>query len=294
MLLIFYVGISYAQKSSCVCVLFALPLNADDIFLSIENRNIEAVRRILKRDPSIINTKNNEGNTPLHVAVLRGYKQIFEYLLLNNPDLEIKNDRGFTPVLCAAWMFHRDITSDYKGIIKSLLDHGAKANISGKGKYNPLHWINHPSENNLQDILELNKLFISKGVSINEQNMYGSTPLHYAVHIHPRVAEILIDNGSEVNLKDNQGRTPLFRICGFDHPNSVDTVKLLIKNGAIINTQDNNGQTAIERAIENGRKDIAKILKFYQKKSKPERSESLGKKRVKLFFWLKNCYLLCG
>jgi ankyrin repeat protein len=194
---------------------------------------------------------------------------------MNTPDLEIKNDRDFTPLLCAAWMFHRDITFDYKGIIKSLLDHGSKANIRGKGKYNPLHWINHPSENNLQDILEMNKLFISKGVSINEKNMYGSTPLHYAVHIHPKVAEILIENGADVNVKDAQGRTPLFRISGFDHPNSVDTVKLLIKNGADINTQDNNGQTAIERAIENGRKDVAKILISYQNKIKTRKIKKL-------------------
>jgi ankyrin repeat protein len=242
----------------------AVMMNAHDIFQSAENGDIEAVRNILERYPNIINMRNNDGNTPLHIAVLKGYEEIFEYIVSHNPDLEIKNNRGFTPLLCAAWMFHRDSTKNYKGIIKSLLVNGAKADVTGKGRYNPLHWINHPSDNALQDIVDLNTLFINKGINLNDQNLYGSTPLHYAVHIHPRVAKILIDNRADVNVKDKQGRTPLFRISGFDHPEAANTVKLLINNGAIINTQDNNGQTAVKRALVNGRKDIADMLISYQ------------------------------
>jgi len=65
-------------------------------------------------------------------------------------------------------------------------------------------------------------------------------------------------------VKDKQGRTPLFRISGFDHLEAANTVKLLIDNGAIINIPDSDGKTAVERALANGRKDIADILISYQ------------------------------
>ena len=201
------------MKAFIASFVMALLLNAQDIFQSAENGDIKTVKALLKKDAMAVNAQNADGDTPLHIAVLNGHIDLVEFLLAQNPELEIKNAKGFTPLLCASWMFHRESRIDYRRIIESLLARGAVADVTGGG-YNPLHWINHPSENSLTDILELNALFISEGVDLDAQNLYGSTPLHYAVHIHPKAAQILIDNSADVNVRDKQGRTPLFRISG--------------------------------------------------------------------------------
>jgi len=155
----------------------SLSLNAQDIFLSVENGDIQTVRIILKKDANVVNTKNNVGDTLLHIAVLKGHKDIVKFLLTQNPDLEIKNNRGFTPLLYASWMFHRESNIDYRGIIELFLAHGAEANTTEDGGYNPLHWINHPSENNLIDILELNALFIRRRSQCTEHIWFHTTAL---------------------------------------------------------------------------------------------------------------------
>ena len=73
---------------------FAVPSPAvQDIFLATETGDIKTVRTLVEKEPNIINTKNEEGSTPLHIAVLKGHKEIVEYLLSHHPDMEIKNDR---------------------------------------------------------------------------------------------------------------------------------------------------------------------------------------------------------
>jgi len=63
--------------------------------------------------------------------------------------------------------------------------------------------------------------------------------LHWAAgEDHPAVAEILLDNGAEVDAKtnDNFGWTPLHLAASNDH---ITIAKLLLENGANVDAQDN-------------------------------------------------------
>ena len=42
--------------------------------------------------------KNNKGWTPLHIAAWNGSKEMFEILILNGADINLKNNRGKTPL----------------------------------------------------------------------------------------------------------------------------------------------------------------------------------------------------
>ena len=50
------------------------------------------------RDPSlVINFKNGEGNSPLHLSTLQGYFKITKILLEHNASLNLENKKGKTP-----------------------------------------------------------------------------------------------------------------------------------------------------------------------------------------------------
>lgn len=52
--------------------------------------------------------------------------------------------------------------------------------------------------------------------------------------------KLLIENGAEINIKDNDGNTPLHYAAkrGF-----MGIIRLLVENGADINAKNNDGQT---------------------------------------------------
>ena len=63
--------------------------------------------------------------------------------------------------------------------------------------------------------------------------------------VSKKVSE-LIEKGADVNMKNNEGHTPLmWAACN----RNAGTVKKLIKAGADVNAQDNLGKTALMYAV---------------------------------------------
>jgi len=79
-------------------------------------------------------------------------------------------------------------------------------------------------------------LLIAFGADMNaKDNLYGGTPLHYAIWYAPRghleVAELLINRGANVNAKDVNGLTPLDNAKSYA-PNAGLLQLLLVQAGA--------------------------------------------------------------
>ncbi|ROQ28856.1 ankyrin repeat domain-containing protein [Gallaecimonas pentaromativorans] len=84
---------------------------------------------------------------------------------------------------------------------------------------------------------------IRKGINTNDIDVYGNTPLHYAVRAkRADIIKSLIDNGAKVNIINKEGVSPLreaFSSLPFDY----DSIKTLIENGADIDQKNENGSS---------------------------------------------------
>ena len=65
---------------------------------------------------------------------------------------------------------------------------------------------------------------------------------------------------SPVNARDDEGRTPLH--CPYrDTRHGEEMIELLIAHGADINARDNAGRNPIDQMLQNGRRDLAEVLR---------------------------------
>ena len=68
-----------------------------------------------------------------------------------------------------------------------------------------------------------------------------------------QMAEYLTKHGTNLNLQDSNGSTPLIRAI---REGNLEHIQYLLKKGADITLQDNEKHTAFMRAVTSGDKDI--------------------------------------
>ena len=99
------------------------------------------------------------------------------------------------------------------------------------------------SSNDIEGI----NFFIKGGTDIiNQVNIGGATALHIAARENNfEAAKILVENGADVNIADNEGWTPLMRAA---LANSPEIVTLLLDNKADANSLNSEGDSVIIQA----------------------------------------------
>lgn len=89
--------------------------------------------------------------------------------------------------------------------------------------------------------LSVTKKLIGKGVDVNAaEEVDGWAPLHYAANgdstRHHEVAEVLLEAGADVDIKNGEGETPLHLAAARGNEQMVD---VLLKHGASVTLEDN-------------------------------------------------------
>lgn len=181
---------------------------------AIENKSVADLRACLRRGADV-NKKNNNGQSPLHLAVTK--EALFAYvsamnLIEHGADVNAKDKKGQTPL-------HLAVTKRMGyDLVQSLIENGSGVNAKDEKDQNPLHIASK------QRNMVAMKILVEKGADVNMKNGNGCTPLHIValqdaemqrldsfrtINILQVCAVILIDAGADVNACDDEGRTPL-------------------------------------------------------------------------------------
>ena len=89
-----------------------------DIWTAAQTGNIEAVKQHIAAGTDV-NTKDEDGFTPLHEATGAGHKEIAELLIAKGADVNAKDNNGWTPL-------HLAVDGGYTETADLLRKHGGK------------------------------------------------------------------------------------------------------------------------------------------------------------------------
>ena len=213
--------------------------NGDTILMSAVCRmDFELVSHLLRNGVDV-NTKNEDGNSSLHL-ILQKHKQtsmeMFKLLLSFGADINALNNRFESPLLCA-------IECEEEKIISLLLELDCAVNTEAPLGESPLSLAVMKGQRKLTEALLL------CGADVNQKcGRDEHTALHAAVRSFNLngIAQFLVQHGANVEAKDGLGETPLFKAA----EKKNELVEFFLTCGSTSNTKNKFGETPLMKAIE--------------------------------------------
>ncbi|GAX85579.1 hypothetical protein CEUSTIGMA_g12994.t1 [Chlamydomonas eustigma] len=91
--------------------------------------------------------------------------------------------------------------------------------------------------------------FIAIGKDVNMRDEEQRSPLHYAAaYAHSEIAGVLIESNADLEAKDSKDNTPLHYAAGYGR---TDVVELLLNAGSNTSAKNSNGKTAADLVAQN-------------------------------------------
>lgn len=171
--------------------------SVDSIDDAAKEGDLERVKALLNQDPSLVSSRDDRGNSPLHWAAFGGHEDIAELLLASKADVNARDNNGVTPL-------HNAAGTGRTGIAELLLAHQALVNARSNVGATPLH---NAAGNGHLSVAEL---LLAHGADVNAKGDGDVTPLHNAAFAGARdVAALLLARKADINARSAKGNTPL-------------------------------------------------------------------------------------
>jgi ankyrin repeat protein len=214
------------------------PAQAQAIFDAVKGKDLAKVKALIANEPSLVNMKDQAGNTPLHHAAIGGSAAIAGSLLSAGADINAPNAQQNTALI-------ESVINGNDEVSILLIEKGAdirRRNFSGSTAL-------HAAA--LRDRIKVAGLLIEKGIEVDGRDAAGFTPLNVLARVTNNVdmARLLIAKGADVNAKDNRNTTPLNNAGIYGHP---DIINLLLDHGADFDAAGELAGRMIDRAAELG------------------------------------------
>ena len=220
-----------------------------------EDENAVELWSSLGRDTDEKETLNKAGETPLHLALAIGNKNIVNILLSNGAKAELHDTRlmkKITKLLFAKECANIFEADDNLEALKFFIEKGADIHARYEQDQTLLHVAAKKGNKEIVEFL------LSMGADKEAKENKGKTPLHVAIDKGDKeIVELLLSKGADIEAKENQGKTPLH--VAIDKGDK-EIVALLLSMGADKEAKENQGKTPLHVAIEKGQKEIVELL----------------------------------
>ena len=198
------------------------------------NGDIDLIRqRIASAGADELNAvSKKKGNTPLHLAAIKGWAEIIALLLHAGADPNKLNREGRSALTLSLMAVRRGDAN----LVQLLLDHGADVNALDKNHESPL--LVATREAAWGSNTGLVQLLLDHGADVNALDKNHESPLLVAAQGTAQgvawggntgLVQLLLDHGADANANNGQGKTPLSIAAG---RGDDETVKLLLNAGA--------------------------------------------------------------
>lgn len=203
---------------------------ADNFFQKVRDGDLASVQLFLDAGMNA-DSKNVEQSSALILAAQYGFPEIVGLLLEHDANPNTRNLHGATAIFEAVYSRER-----------CFFNVGLDSESA-------------PECNQSQfDFLDSVQKLLDADADPNVRDNGGASALFFATH-DPEIAELLLNNGADANLKNNQGQTVLM---DSDNP---DFVKVLLKHKADPLIKDNQGKTAFDYAAQYRSNEVLELLK---------------------------------
>lgn len=199
----------------------------------------------------------------ISLAIKKKYTYIVKWLIHNMPDHYVYNTYEHGKSLLHLLVDNcncREVAYYYSNLIKELVKKGAVVNAVDDYGNTPLLDLVSINERLDYNTGFLMRTLLSVGSDIDVKDIHGRTPLHLAaLNEHSNLVYELIDKNADVNAKDNDGATPLhLAVAKNEEMYSIRHI-LYVKN-ININAQNVYKRTPLMIAVEQGKLEYAAYL----------------------------------
>jgi ankyrin repeat protein len=235
---------------------------------SIKDHDNIALELLLENQYFDLNLQDEFGQTLLHQSVIAGNLQATILLLNRGADINFKNYQDMTPLHLAS--LHNcneilDLLLQNRADYNALAFHGIKAIhiVASHGNCKALESLIKYGANQFdQD----DKGFDATDYliqSIKKENSLVEEKLHQAInHDYINVAELILKiDGTDINLEDDQGRTPLYLSA---KKNNLEVLRILLQKGADPNITEPFYLMPLNIAVEKNNLAMVELLLQYQ------------------------------